>query len=516
MKNILTLVFLLVTTVTLYSQTDNNESENVSENVSNKEAINSETTTQTAITIINQFPDYPATPGDIYDIYLLTSVNEEKSIAGFVDNNYDIDLSFIGKVNVTGLKYTEVQEVLKEKLNLAYPGSIVNVVIRAPGQFRVTLQGEVQNAQILDTMGLRTLAEIIKEKTTAYASIRDIEIKSEDGTVNQYDLFKFQRYADKENNPFLRPNDVITIKEYDKKVQINGQVKRPGFYELLESDSLADIISLYGDGFTKTAEKKEIEIKRFINEENSYGDDTLYIDGEIEDLSKIKINDGDIITIKNKMEYISKVVIQGAISPANNSRSAAGNSVSNKEVVPITSGARVSTVLKDMRGTFNLTSDLETAYVLRDGEKLPVNLESIKEQIGHEDDIVLKDKDILIVPFRQLQVFVAGSVNNAGAVPFIENRTAKYYIGLAGGFDRTENLFRSYSIRNVYGEKVHDEAIISPEDVIWVNRDHPISYIQEYGGYIVTLASAFILAKSLEDFAKSIYKDRTPAPLPGI
>ena len=33
-------------------------------------------------------------------------------------------------------------------------------------------------------------------------SYRDIEIRSEDGSVKVYDLFKFRRYADKKNNPY--------------------------------------------------------------------------------------------------------------------------------------------------------------------------------------------------------------------------------------------------------------------------------------------------------------------------
>lgn len=472
--------------------------------VFSQSSFNTETTTTTAITIINQYPDYPATPGDVYDIYLLTSVNQSKQIAGFVDTNYDIDLSFIGKVNVKGQTYTDVQETLKKKLTNAYPGSIVSVVMRAPGKFKVTLLGEVNNAEIVDTMGLKTLAEVIKDKTTPYASFREIEIKAEDGSIKNYDLYKFIRYADKNNNPFLRPNDVINIKQYSRRVKIDGQVKRPGIYELIETDTLYDVIYEYGNGLTKNAEPKEIEIKKFTNESDEYEDSTLYINGQNQDLKSIAINDGDIITIKDKMNYMSKVIIQGAISPEGQPGSSAGNNVSNKIIVPITSGSKISTVLKDMKGTFNLTSDLEMAMVLRDGIKQPINIKSIMEELGHADDIKLEDKDIIIIPFRQLKVFVAGSVNRGGAVPFIENRTALYYIGLGGGFKRDENLFRTYTVRNVYGEKVKKNAIISPEDVIWVNRDHPISYLQEYAGYATAIVVSFFAIKGLYDLTEAI------------
>lgn len=462
------------------------------------------TINQTAITITNQFPDYPATPGDIYHIDFLVASSQRQEIRAFVDSEYNIDLSFLGKVNVKGLNYNEVQNTLKNKISKAYPGSIVSVVILTTGRFKVTLLGEVKNAEIIETMGVKTLAEVINDKTTPYASFRNIEIKSEDGSIKSYDMYKFIRYADKTNNPFLRPNDTITLKQYNRRVDIKGQVKRPGVYELLESDSLYDILYEYGDGLTKNAELKEIEIKKFTNESNKYEDSTLYINGENQDLKNISINDGDIITIKDKLKYMPKIIIQGAISPEGNPGSSAGNNVSNKIAVPMTSGSRISTILKDMKGTFNLTSDLEMAMVLRNDVKYPVNIKAIMEEVGHDDDMKLEDKDIIIIPFRQLKVFVAGSVNSGGAVPFIENRTALYYIGLGGGFNRSENFFRTYSIRNVYGEKVKKNAIISPEDVIWVNRDHPISYLQEYAGYLTAIVVSALAVKGIYDLTKAI------------
>lgn len=478
---------------------------------STQNTYNRETTSNTAITIINQYPDYPATPGDVYDIYILTSVNQDKTISGFVDSNYDIDLSFIGSVNVRGLKYTEVQDKLKTKISNAYPGSIVNVVMRATGKFKVTLLGEVKNAEILETMGVKTLADIIKDKTTLYASLRNIEIRSEDGSLKTYDLFKFQRYASKKNNPFLRPNDVITIRPYEKRVHIEGEVKRPGTYELINGDSLYELLNVYGDGLTKNSVISEIQIKRFVDNEGEYNDSTLFVNAKVQDINNIKLNDGDQVIIKNKLNYISKITIQGAVSPKEEPTSDAGNSVSNRIPVTITSGSRVSTVIKDMNATFNLTSDLEKAFVLRNGEKIEINIKSIMEQINHDDDIQLENKDIIIIPFRQLKVFVAGSVNKPGAVPFIENRNARYYIGLAGGFNLKENFFRSYSIRDVYGEKVKGNAIISPEDAIWVNKDHPIAYLEEYAGYITAIITTFFVVKGMYDLGSAIAESDSAA-----
>lgn len=112
-----------------------------------------------------------------------------------------------------------------------------------------------------------------------------------------------------------------------------------------------------------------------------------------------------------------------------------------------------------MDGTFNLSSSLEEAM----------------------------DKDILIVPFKQHLVYVSGSVNSSGTIPFIENRTALYYIGLAGGFNRTENLFGSYSVRNVYGEKLINSFILGFNNAVNSKLVHPLNYIHLYQSILIVL-----------------------------
>lgn len=478
MKRLLILLSIILGTFNLLSQNINNAA-------------------QTSITITNQFPDYEATPGDVYTIsFLVSGGNKETQLVGFVDNNYDIDLSFLGTINVKDYKYTEVQSILKETITSAYPGSIVNVTIQIPGKFKVTLLGEVHDAQIVEAMSITSLAEILVDKTTDFASYRDIEIRSEDGSTNVYDLFKFKRFADLKNNPFLRPNDVITIRPYSRVIQIDGEVKRPGPYQLVEGDTLDTLINLYADGFTKLAERQEITIKRVLS------DETIYVNGLTQDLSAIQLQDYDVVEILNQVKFNPKVLVQGAIST---DTSAVGSTVSNKVPVVITTDSKVSTVLDQMEASFNLTSDLKNAFILRDSEKIFINIEDILTNLSSEYNVVVQDKDMIIIPFRQLQVYVAGSVNKSGAVPFIENRTAEYYIGLSGGFKQDENLFGSYKVLDVNGNRVSKNKIIEPEDLIWVNKDHPMAYVEEYGGWLLTISSILVGAYTINSVIDGTY-----------
>ncbi|MGL1890243.1 MAG: SLBB domain-containing protein [Spirochaetaceae bacterium] len=454
--------------------------------------------------IVNQYPDYPATPGDVYEIAFSRAGSVAMTMMnGFVDNDYIIDLSFLGTVNVRGLTYVEIQDVLRTKFTKAYPGSLVNVSIKVPGKFKVTLIGEVKSSEIIEVNSLTTLALVSVGKTTAYADYRAVEVSSEDGTVKSYDLFKYSRFADLRNNPFLRPNDVITYRPYNKMVTISGQVKRPGVYQLLDTDTLDTVINLYSDGFTKLAETSNISIKRTLEADGSYQDTTLYIDAVKQNLSIIKLSDYDVINIENRVQYNPKVVVQGAITTTEGGATV-GSTVSNKLPVVITSGSKVSTVISQMDGSFNLTSDLENAFILRGTERILVDISDVLNNPASEYNVEVKDKDMIVIPFRQLHVYVAGSVNSAKAVPFIEDRTANYYIGIAGGVNKTENLFGSYSVKDMYGNKLKDDVIISPEDLIWVSRNHPMSYITEYGGWLITVAAILTAAQSVDTIIEAL------------
>lgn len=478
-------------------------------NDSSTESISS-IATDDAVRIATKFPDYPATPGDIYDIFFLTGANENQTLRCYVDIDYNIDLSFLGKVNVKGLIYSELQQLLKDSVIAAYPGSIVNVAIQSIGMFRVTLLGEVKEARVIDARSLMRLSDIIAGKTTDYASFRDIEIRSEDGSLEVYDLFQFRRYAKLKDNPYLKPNDVITVRAYDRAVTVIGEVRRAGKYQLKEEDTLHDLIYVYGDGYSKIAETSKIELQRRVDGTDIYSEDTIYIDGTKDDLKSFKLADFDIISIPSKVKFSSKVYIQGAISDPivatgdNEDINTVGMSVSNKEAITIIEGNKVSTVLRKMKTTFNLSSNLEESFIVREGKQIPVNILDIQNNRDSEFDIVMMDSDILVVPFKQLVVYVGGSTGSgddgSSAIPFIENRTAMYYIAQAGGFNKSENIFNSYKVYNSNGKKIDKDSIISPEDVIWVKRNHPMSYITEYAGWLTTILTVGVLSYEFYDY----------------
>jgi protein involved in polysaccharide export with SLBB domain len=82
-------------------------------------------------------------------------------------------------------------------------------------------------------------------------SYRNIELIRNNKVYTKVDLYKFLVNGDQSENVGLKDNDVIRIPAY-KRVTIEGQVKRPGIFEMKPGESFSDLLS-FASGFTEFA-----------------------------------------------------------------------------------------------------------------------------------------------------------------------------------------------------------------------------------------------------------------------
>lgn len=82
------------------------------------------------------------------------------------------------------------------------------------------------------------------------------------------------------------------------------------------------------------------------------------------------------------------------------------------------------------------------AYVMRAGEKIPVNLYKLLEQAAQETDFPLQPLDSIHVPESRDSIAVFGHVKNAGFYPMrdSEHLTVAQAVSRAGGTDRQANI----------------------------------------------------------------------------
>lgn len=203
--------------------------------------------------------EYPVTPGDRYLLtYYRNSGVVEQGIT--VPPTKQVDLGLFGTIDARETTYRELETAILERVSSAYADSFPTLELQEVGRFTVLITGEVSSTDLVEAWGLMRLSEAIEGHMTPYSSIRNIRIRR-GGESLSFDLFRSERAEDLTQDPLLLAGDQIVVNRLDRKVQINGEVERPGSYELLPGEQLPELIEEYGSGFTKRADPGRIKVQ---------------------------------------------------------------------------------------------------------------------------------------------------------------------------------------------------------------------------------------------------------------
>jgi protein involved in polysaccharide export with SLBB domain len=229
-------------------------------------------------------PDYPVTAGDIYTLgYLAGSQSVEYTIT--VDTSYRIRVSNLAVINAAGKTYNELKTQVESIVTTNHSMSGVQFVLRTPAVFKVQVKGEVRTAGEVSSWALARLSSLLGH-VTSYGSIRAVSVTSTGGVTKTYDLYRAQRVGDLSQDPYLRPDDIVTFNRAERQVTISGAVERPGTYQLIPGENLKDLIDSYGNGFTSVADKTRMVLVRYNASQSIFGDrisvsETDYLDNYV-------------------------------------------------------------------------------------------------------------------------------------------------------------------------------------------------------------------------------------------
>ncbi|MDR0377036.1 MAG: SLBB domain-containing protein, partial [Spirochaetaceae bacterium] len=243
-------------------------------------------------------PDYLVTSGDIYTL-AYTANGTPVAYRIIVDSSYTVRISNLGIINAAGKTFRQLKKDAESIVANNYPLSGVQLILTQPGIFRVLVVGEVNATAEISTWAMERLSSLTRF-TTPFASLRNISIKSSNGRVRTYDLFKAERDGDMSQNPYLRPDDVITFNRLERRVTIRGSVERPGVYQLLPNENLKDLLDYYARGFTPLADKSRMELVRYVGSGSVSGDKMIFTETDIQ--RNYLLRNYDVITIPDITE----------------------------------------------------------------------------------------------------------------------------------------------------------------------------------------------------------------------
>ena len=375
-------------------------------------------------------PNYVLGIGDeiVIDIFGASEWNYTESI----QPNGKLFLSNVGPIYLNGLTLKEAQTKIKNRLSSVYvelsgatPSTFLQVSIGMVRNISVNIVGEVNVPGTYTINALTTVFNALYAAggPTLMGTLRDIKVFRQSEQIATVDIYEFLLKGNSNSNVHLQHNDVIIIGPYKSRIELQGAVKRPGFYETLENETFSDLLT-YAGGFVSNAYEERISITRSINASKKVLD--IYKN----QFEEFNLKDGDVFSvgeIQNRFE--NRIIIKGAVFRPG--PYALKDDMTVKKLIDLADGLTGD--------AFTGRALLTRMYPNYSIETLSLNLEKILS--GEMEDVKLQKEDVLqinsIYDFEEEKfVRITGEVNNPGVYRFSDNFSLKDLIFQAKGLKK--------------------------------------------------------------------------------
>ena len=375
-------------------------------------------------------PNYVLGIGDeiVIDIFGASEWNYTESI----QPNGKLFLSNVGPIYLNGLTLKEAQTKIKNRLSSVYvelsgttPSTFLQVSIGMVRNISVNIVGEVNVPGTYTINALTTVFNALYAAggPTLMGTLRDIKVFRQSEQIATVDIYEFLLKGNSNSNVHLQHNDVIIIGPYKSRIELQGAVKRPGFYETLENETFSDLLT-YAGGFVSNAYEERISITRSNNASKKVLD--IYKN----QFKEFNLKDGDVFSvgeIQNRFE--NRILIKGAVFRPG--PYALKDDITVKKLIDLADG-----LTGDAFTGRALLTRMHPDYSI---ETLSLNLEKILS--GEMEDVKLQKEDVLqinsIYDFEEEKfVRITGEINNPGVYRFSDNFSLKDLIFQAKGLKK--------------------------------------------------------------------------------
>ena len=372
--------------------------------------------------------NYRLGPGDevIIDIWGAS----ENTIRQTISPEGTILVRGLGPVHLSGMTVKEANSFLQREFSKIYsgisgtePNSEIKLTLGDIRTIQINIMGEVSVPGTYTLSAFSTVFHALYRAggVNRIGSLRSIKVVRDGKTFADLDVYDFIMKGKMKDDIRLQEGDVIIVDPYQSLVEIVGKVKRPMFYEMKPTETVATILN-YAGGFTGDAYKKAIRLVRKSGREHQvFNVDEM-------DYSVFRLDDGDMITIDAVLDrFENRVEVRGAVYRAGLYQL----------------DGTVNTVKQLIKKAEGLRGDAFLNRVIIDREHEDLSHKIIAIDLGGLlngtiADIPLQKNDILYIPSitdlkEEETVAIYGEVANPGTFLFSKNMTIEDLLVQAGG-----------------------------------------------------------------------------------
>jgi protein involved in polysaccharide export with SLBB domain len=307
-------------------------------------------------------------------------------------------------------------------------------------------------AQRSGNYNVSSLSNVLSALTMAggpseIGSYRAIELIRDNKVVKTFDLYAFMQNGDQSQNMGLKDRDVIKVPPYKGRIEIKGQVKRPGIFELNATENFKQFLQ-YAGGFDDTAYTAWVKVIQKNDKEKAVKDLAQ------NQFASYQPQGGDIIQVSKILDrFQNRVKLTGAVF--------------RPDVYELTEGMRISDLVQRADG---LREDafIGRAQLIRLKpnllkELVTINLSKALQKDPNENIFLQREDELYInsiVDLRDsLTVDLLGEVRNQGRFNYVDSMTVKDLILMAGGFNYAANKQIEVARLIQYGDRVTNNQV---------------------------------------------------------
>lgn len=376
-------------------------------------------------------------------------------VYGFSEASYKLKISAegniripsVGIIQLNGLTIESARKKIITQLSAIYSGinsgeTGVNVVLGNIRSIKVSLIGEV------NMPGTYTLPSLASVFNALYASggpsvngsFRNIRIIRGGKSIATLDVYEFLMKGNSTGNVRLQDQDIIKISPYESRVELQGEVKRPGLYEVKKGETIKDILA-YAGGFSDYAYSNLLKVIRVTGKEKKVAEVSSELFGIFAPQT------GDIYLIEKVIDrFENRVSLEGAVF--------------RPGLYAFEKGLTLGQLIKKAEG---LREDAftERGILIRLKDDLSTQMISfnVKDVTSGKGDIPLKREDKINISSKfdireAHKVTITGEVLRPGVYDFAEQMKVEDLIILAGGLKESADRSKIEIARKVKNSDV--------------------------------------------------------------
>ena len=380
-----------------------------------------------------------------------------------------INIEYVGVIPVAGLTIEAATSRIRSRMGSVYSGlrngsTSLNIAIGNIRSIKVILTGEVQKPGTYTLPSLATVFNALYSSggPTENGSFRVVELIRGGKVIARLDIYDFLLKGEMSTNLRLQDQDIVRVPVYQSRIEIVGEVKRPGIFELLQGESLADLLRFSGD-FTENAFKARVKVLKNTDIERKI------VDISMDQFAEYNPSTGDKYFVDRVLErFANRVSIEGAVFRPGQYELEPGLSLS--QLIKKAEGLKEDAFMQ--RGYINrLKSDNQTQAISFDVAGI-LN--------GKTPDILLQREDGIRISSifdlkEEYKVTIDGEIRYPGNFDYAENLTLEALILQAGGFKEGATAKRVEISRRVKNSNLSSASAITAQ-IFQVNIDKDLTF----------------------------------------